>query len=176
MKKKTNRIMCTCMYLVFILSFMIQFGCEYNSTEDTIPILGQKDDYHFENDIEVFSEEDVFCYVANHLTYVVDQHEYWQLPEESFERRYGDCEDFCIFAMYLLYEKLHITSNLYLLRSRANNRLGHAVVEVDGNFYSAQTSMKAEREELFLKFEIIEALTYHEVMWVTYFFHGLKHI
>lgn len=153
-----------------ILILLISVSCYHEDIE-----IGRKYDYSFSHNIEVSEIEEILYYTANHLEYVLDIEEYWQLPEESYVRRRGDCEDFCIFSMYLLYEKLGIEANLFLM-TNISNGFGHAVIEINGDIYEATMGIKINKDDLLKKYICHDILTYSETMWVTFYYHGLNNI
>ncbi|MDY6970152.1 MAG: hypothetical protein SVR08_16070 [Spirochaetota bacterium] len=116
--------------LVFIIFIMLIAGC--NQMID----VGEMWEYDFENDIEISSVEEACLYVAENIEYVADDEwdDYWQTPQQTVEKKGGDCEDKAILLEYLLYKKLGLVSYFYLVYVPRTDTY-HALTEHNGTFY-----------------------------------------
>jgi hypothetical protein len=78
----------------------------------------------------------VFDWVANYIEYTPDVVGYddWQLPDQTMDRRTGDCEDHVILALYLLRE-IGYEGTMEIGESRSGS--AHAWATVDGVHWDA---------------------------------------
>jgi len=93
-------------------------------------------DYSFDDGLSIESIEDAFSYCRDNIMYSQINEAEWQLPHETIEKGRGDCEDFALLFMYLVY-KYRETDAVYLVRLDMVNAPGHPhfIAQVDGTFY-----------------------------------------
>ena len=83
--------------------------------------------------IETF--EDVISIVKD-IDYKTSNYDDWQLPQTTYEKKSGDCEDFAgLFAHILIY-KLNFT-NVEIVVLKNN----HTIVFADGKYYEPQNGL-----------------------------------
>ena len=160
-----------------ILSLGI-FGCEYECNCNNDPLqnieIGEMHDYFFENDIEINWTGNAQIWLYENLTYIPDENDYWQLPEETYNLKTGDCEDYCIMFMYLLKTKLNIETSLVMIENQ--NGDDHVLV-YPVPIGQDKTLMYYEAVNNFLSENILEGwkikhiIPFFEVMWMTYNYH-----
>uniref|UniRef100_A0A6M3KZW9 Putative peptidase n=1 Tax=viral metagenome TaxID=1070528 RepID=A0A6M3KZW9_9ZZZZ len=85
--------------------------------------------------------QDVISWVADNIKYRsdkqrYDESDYWQMPQQTLARGTGDCEDFVILDMQLLWE-IGIESHMVLIP-------GHAMLLVHNTYCEATSGMWAE--------------------------------
>jgi hypothetical protein len=80
---------------------------------------------------ETFNNIDEIAEVMRSIEYVADVKENWQLPETTYDRGAGDCEDQASLFAYLIITYLH-AENVYLVRCEKSNGEGHMIVEWEG--------------------------------------------
>lgn len=87
--------------------------------------------------------------------------EYWATPEETYRARAGDCEDYAILALWLLWRDLDIRGDLVTSRS-VYDGTGHTMVDVSGTLWQPQLGIPAvaERYEEIGRAPVAEVLTY----------------
>lgn len=85
--------------------------------------------------------EEVINFVAYNITYKKEPigHDHWQSPWETWELKTGDCEDFCILAMYLLKIELNIDSELLIIKTFNDN---HAIITIGSYYYDIINNLK----------------------------------
>ncbi len=113
------------------------------------------------------SPEDVEKFLRRHFNFREDQQlfgtfDYWQTPEEFWQKRAGDCEDFAIFSQYAL-QKLGIDAHVVSIYGRGG--YAHTVtLFVDGDGYSV---MNEDRLYRFRSRNLEDVLTrlYPEWTW-----------
>ena len=157
------------MLIICLLGF---FNCEYVDTWTNISVdpetmieIGEITDYDFENDIEINSVDELLHYMKINSHYQKDNEDYWQLPEETYDRGIiGDCEDFSIFNMYILKEKLNIASKLAVIEQ---NGLFHAIVILNENNYIDRSTIRTNLKDK----EIIFTISYEKIIWMIMYFH-----
>lgn len=154
---------------MYVVKGIICCNHQKNPLKDII--VEEKHDYVFDNDIQVNSVQEILDYVALNMTYKDEKNDYWQLPEQSYNWKTGDCEDYCIFMMYLLKEKLGIDSELILVKPRSN--VIHTIVYYN-NSYSDPTYYDPEKKFTNIsvpKSHILWRMPYAEAIWMTYHYH-----
>lgn len=162
--------------LIYILLLFCLWGtpfCECRDQEDSLRDVEVEEmyDYDFENDIQISSVKEALDYVASNMTYKNEENDYWQLPEQSYQWKTGDCEDYCILFMYLLKTKLDIDSELILVVP--NKNIVHTVVKYN-NQYSDPTmyDIKSGLTNIYVPESHIRwKAPYEEVIWMTYNYH-----
>ena len=100
--------------------------------------------YEFDEipDLGIQTIQDAMTWVACNIDWVDDAihypaDEYWQSPAQTYVWRSGDCEDYCILAMYLVYRDVGIKGRLCMGYAWGG---GHAWVYVDGHYWEPQTA------------------------------------
>jgi hypothetical protein len=165
--------------MVVLIGLMTACDMEYGKAEEIE--IGNVYDYDFENDIpEMKNIQEAYDYVTSKFEYIVDKKDYWQLPEETFNRRsiinkmLGDCEDSSIMLMYLLSNKLNIDSELVVV-SITNSKTYHAIVYIPNVdlFYDTSFQNIWDIKKINKHFKIIESFSYSETLWMAYYYHHL---
>lgn len=139
--------------------------------------------YTWNNDIDVTNWNDVNNYVTTNILAKSDTVEYWQTPEETYNLKTGDCEDFAILKMFLLKTKLNLDSEMIILKLE-NKESGivsyHAIVYIiddteylDINGFYSNTLEKIETASYTFEYNVsfYDSLTYQEVMYTTVNYH-----
>jgi len=103
---------------LLLLTFIIVavfISCKHPSEEEYYPILPDYSsgfDMVFDNipDLGLSTILSVMGWVSEEIDYVPDYvyhnvDEYWQSPGETYDMQTGDCEDYSILAMYLIYRR-----------------------------------------------------------------------
>jgi len=69
-----------------------------------------------------------------------DKLDYWQSPDQTYQWRTGDCEDFALLAMYLIHRDLGGWPDLVIgIYDDGTTRGGHGWVAYNGRWYEALT-------------------------------------
>jgi hypothetical protein len=66
--------------------------------------------------------EDVAEWVYDNITWTADIGEFWQYPQETLDRRAGDCEDQTILTLSLLYDRFGIEGQSEVIYYSARGR------------------------------------------------------
>jgi hypothetical protein len=160
--------------IILLMGLMPIFACEYEDCPLCNVEVGEMNDYYFENNIEIDWIGDAMLWSYN-IEYIADETDYWQLPEETYESRTGDCEDFCIMFMYLMKTKLNLETNLIMIE-KDNGDVHTLVYPVP--FGSEKKPMYYEAVNNFLSSTLLNSwhikftIPYTEVMWMTYNYHN----
>jgi len=151
------------MRIIFIILLTL-FFCD---TEEIIKVE-RMTDYNFKNNIQVATVRQAFDYVFKNMRYVPDQlgQDYWQLPEESYHLKTGDCEDFCILFMYLC-DSIGIASSLVSIYHPKEGY--HAIVKIDEIYYEVVGNYITYKIPWGWSFDW--KCTYEEAIWMTYYYH-----
>jgi len=157
---------------IIILIIISMIGCEFHNQEinDPSDIIVQNDyTYDFENDIDVPNLKMALSYARN-IKYLRDKenHDYWQTPEETYNLKTGDCEDFAIFLLYIVWTKLNI-DDCYLVLINKDNKGCHAIVQIDGTYYEPQIGYEVHN---LTDDDILCKAHYTEVIWMTENYHN----
>lgn len=107
-------------------------------------------------------------YISKNYKYQGESGDYWKLPGEFYIDKGGDCEDFCIFAMYLLKDIYNIDTELVLLRKES---MVHAMIYSPETGYYYDVSSFQCISEFSENTYIIWYCPYPEVIWMTYNYH-----
>lgn len=78
----------------------------------------------------------------NNMSYKDDPNDYWQLPEESYKLKTGDCEDYAVLFMYLCKVKLNINCALVMVTSDGGK---HVVVKINNVYYDTIHNYSSDR-------------------------------
>ncbi len=98
-------------------------------------------------------------WVLNYVDYKSDAEnsDKWQLPQETLDKRNGDCEDFAILIMSIWYFQHGDKLDLVIL----NNKDGqcHAVVDYHGTYLQTTGTGKVEYRE------VISTVSFDNTIW-----------
>lgn len=123
--------------------------------------------YSFEENIEIQTKYRAINLVSEIIEIKDENIDYWQLPEETFNLKTGDCEDYSLLLCYLLETKLNIRTNLILL-GRGNER--HIIVQCENEYIDAVQGVTFK--EIPNDWYIIYTILYEEAIWMTYYYHN----
>lgn len=94
---------------------------------------------------EIELPEDVSKWINSNIKYIEDEYEEFSNPEKVLKRGYGDCDDFAILVVNILYVRFGIKADLVLLDSYTNEVkyktiinggvVNHAAVRYNGVVY-----------------------------------------
>jgi hypothetical protein len=146
--------------MLFVLILFINCNHDYEIE------VGSMYDYSFNHDIAVENESDALNYVSLNITYKSDSFDYWQLPEETYRLKTGDCEDFSLLLAYLLETELDIRTDLILI---GNNSDYHILVKYNSYYIDAMSGSKFYI--IPSEWHIIYIIPYPEAIWMTYYYH-----
>ena len=106
------------------------------------PHYGDYSDIQFDiPDLGIQTVQDAMLWTAHNIDYSSDDGEYWQTPGQTYRRGTGDCEDFVLLAMYLVYRGTGIEPVMVV----GYNGVGwHAWVEVGGEWWEPQSGMRSD--------------------------------
>ena len=96
-------------------------------------------------------------YVSAAIHYPSD--EYWQSPAQTYVWRSGDCEDYCILVMYLIYRDIGIKGKMCV--GYVYGGL-HGWVYVDGHFWEPQLGCMVDNNPEYTRPAVM--LDYDEVI------------
>lgn len=86
---------------------------------------------------------DISIYMNDIVSYIEDDKDYAQNPEETYLIGAGDCEDFAILFMNIAYFEFGIKCDLVLVNSdktiENGGSLNHALIRYEGTLYEPQT-------------------------------------
>lgn len=135
--------------IVLLLSSVLTTGCN-KATNSLIsePIEYPAWPLNYAETVAVLTTpERLHHFMFYHLSYTKDLTgaDEWLEPEELFNRRKGDCEDFAIFGDYVLRQHGYDTSVYTIHYSRG---LGHAILVVKDGGYNVFSN-----DELYLRYQ-----------------------
>lgn len=126
--------------------------------------------YKWNKPIQVSSIDEAMKWCSDNIEYkndkeVWNQSDYWQTPQETYDKRTGDCEDYCILFMQLVYE-LGYESELKIILKTNDNY--HAIVKVENIYYDVQINAIYNKLENYKNYKSDgESYTYSEALWYT---------
>lgn len=157
-------------YTKFICLVVILFISSCNPYDEIE--VEEKWDYTFEHSIECETPACLMEWVADedNVEYAYDSDmypgckDYWQLPHTTYITGFGDCEDFSLLLLHLLYEQVP-EKEMYLARVAVGPTQTHIVIWYDGDYYEPQSNIKL------FKPDVVWMCTYGEAIWMTYYYH-----
>lgn len=181
---RNYRILIIGIFINLIIGIFLSLLC-YNVSEGDIVIRQEKIEkngimaYQFNPlDLEILdilikdniqTLEDYTQWLQENIEYVGDIGDYWQSPEETLERKAGDCEDFAFLNVAFLRVLGYNPRAMGLLYI---NGEGHAIcLFMEGDYYSYFSNMILERtqvetmEELSNYFSTGEIERIYELKW-----------
>lgn len=106
-------------------------------------------DYSYDiPDLGIQTVEDAVWWVAVNISYewdrdAYDTAEYWKSPEQTYADRAGDCEDYSILAMYLIYRDTGLVPDLVI---GEYDGAKHAWIYVDGHYWEPQRARCVDKD------------------------------
>lgn len=154
--------------LIVLLVILIDFGIlSYQLCEVTYNYCSNNTKEDFDKTIaSISTPKQLEYWLWKNVTYKSDmeihgKNEYWQNPQETFNLRSGDCEDFALFARYVLIKLGHETKFIGYHFMKERKRYGHAICVFNNkdnlaffsNMYMWVTEFKGElSKENIIKF------------------------
>lgn len=125
--------------------------------------------YEWEHDIDVKTIDEAMEWCANNIEPKRDDTDYWQTPKQTYDYETGDCEDYCILFMQLVFE---LNYNPELIIIILDNDIQHAVVKIENNYYDIHINKKYNSIEKINNFkEFWEDFSYNETMYYAVTYH-----
>lgn len=159
---------------IILLIILIGFlnSCYYqednhNPLRDVV--IGEMNDYVCKecDKIENFFDiTDIMKYMIANINYMNEiGNDYWQLPEETFNKKGGDCEDIAILFLYFCKNFLNI-DDCFLVRIENYKGL-HIVPQINEDYYEPIGGYRI----LLNDNRIIWRCNYEEAIWMSYNYH-----
>lgn len=138
-----------------IIAVILLSGCSY--------AIKTSENYVMDHTEYFETPEEVMEWVALNIKYKSDswipRNDYWQSPDQTYEWRTGDCEDYAILFAYFVHE-LGYDPVLTATETHAMTRIGNIVYDVGGN-YTIDLS----------KVDVIFEIEYNELIYMTEKYH-----
>lgn len=100
-------------------------------------------DYDYDYQIEIVNIDEAHDFVYENVRYKLDKENEWQLPHESLESGYGDCEDTALMFADLVYRQLSI--ECYVVRIITLTGGCHVIAQLGtGEYYDPSTSYRKD--------------------------------
>jgi len=150
------------LFIVFLIIGCKQPWGKNDPGETTPPDYSLGFDMVFDiPDLGLKTVEDIMIWTATEIQYVGDQihdiDEYWQNPYQTYTWRCGDCEDYSILAMYLIYRDTDFIPEMVVGHMNIGSGL-HAWVFVNGIEWEPQVGMTID--EVYTEYSIIYTALY----------------
>ena len=118
-------------------------------------------EYSFLHEEEFNSIEEISFWMLVNMTYYKDETDCWQLPEETYIRKGGDCEDTSLLMTYFAHE-IGLEADILIVDNEEMRELGvkHAIVQVDNRWFDAGLY-----EIYNIRYRVIEVLDYYDALW-----------
>ena len=153
-------------FIIVLLIFMFLFvsGCGFVTEIWDDDEEWEKYYHEAELDEIVTDAESILKWVHFNVDYISDQTkwgipEYWQPPHITLEDRTGDCEDYAILFMYLMYYYFDEKCPLLIQKLWGGY---HAISKYDGYYYDP--TIYASKKEITENWEIVDSISYDTVM------------
>ena len=146
---------------LFIFITVLFLGCSFRFEKAW--------DYTFDiPDLGLETIEDVMLWTAKHVTFYDDSvihgvDEYWQTPYQTYIWKTGDCEDFVILAMYLIYRDTGIVPQMVTGFDETVLSM-HAWIRANHVYWDPQFGIRVPSYAE--DYSDIESIRYDEVMWI----------
>ena len=133
--------------------------------------------YEYEADLglpeKLTSPQEILDWMRKNIRYQTDttshQRDYWQTPEETVNRRAGDCEDFSLLFMYLCRRYLDIEPRLFVVSRNSIGTYDHTIVEVDGSWYDPAVGCRIQRGT---PYHVFYDFSYSRSLWMAQRYHA----
>lgn len=135
--------------LVMMMSLSCSLGYDvYSGIQDEIfkIKINKSGIFYHEDFLELKTVSDISNYLDKHVTYKMDEWngrlDYWQTPQETFKRGFGDCEDFVILFINIYYvvfgEKCDLVGVYTNREVVEGGDVNHSIVRLStGEYYEA---------------------------------------
>lgn len=153
-------------HLIFLMLVISMYGC----TTPTKPKTVQGYEYEWSKPIKVASIDEALEWCSKNITYKSDfeRNDYWQTPQQTYDKRTGDCDDFCLLFVQLAHELGHEPELIGIKIKIRGEIQGHMVVKIDNVIYDVQSAQKLNKFEDSKIWEHIktrESYQYSEALW-----------
>jgi len=168
--------------IILLLAAIPACDLQYGTCDEDNIVVGNIYDYDFKGSEEIpefETVEEVFKYMYFKTSYISDytlfnQEDYWQTPQDFFYNRnfenlmQGDCEDFALFAGYILYFRMGY-KNVNLVRTKED--LGnHIIIHCDGKYIEQNITAYPIIHDP-KKINIISEIPYTQALWMAVNYH-----
>lgn len=134
--------------IIILLAIIILASCTVPSGDEGFKFNNPK----FEN------MNDACKWVYENINYKKDRYDDWQLPQETIDRGYGDCEDMAILLMGIMQYQKGYQSEMLVVK--LDNSIYHAVVRYNGKIYDCTSGTSNGNTN----YKIIEVYNYNDAM------------
>jgi hypothetical protein len=151
---------------IFLMMVILTYGCANPTKLKTV----QDYEYEWNRPINVTIIDEALVWCSKNITYKSDaeRNDYWQTPQQTYDKRTGDCDDFCLMFVQLAHE-LGYEPELIGIKIKTRGEItGHMVVKIDDIIYDVQPARKLNKLEDNKTWEYIktrESYQYSEALW-----------
>ena len=145
--------------LLLFLILILLVSCKpwWNVDDDYDPIFPEI------LSIDASSPQDIGLWLYYNIDYVGDaihdMNEYWQSPDQTYQWRSGDCEDFAVLMMYMIRQELGGWPELGKGKYYGT---GHGWVVYEGRWFEAQYGRDVTNDP---NYRLAETVSYGVTMW-----------
>ncbi|MBD3306565.1 hypothetical protein GF348_09315 [candidate division KSB3 bacterium] len=134
---------------VFLL---LLFGCSLEQEEPIDPT--------FEHEPVGDSLKEIRSWMCVNIQYESEEEDNWRMPEETYQRGGGDCEDLAILLMYFLWENGEGSELVLVESDEVKKGTHHALVRYNGELLEGY-GFEAERDRYG---DVQETYTFQEAL------------
>lgn len=146
-----KRIILTTLFIFLISSCQLynEIADEYYQSNLDLPLY-----YGDELQLDLNSHHDIYFQIGQYcksiISYATEDEENWQSPKQTIKRGKGDCEDFAILYLNILYYNTGEKANIILVHSPtrkviSGGRVNHCIVELeDGTQIEPQSGREVD--------------------------------
>ena len=145
---------------------VLMHGCATPTKPKTV----QDYEYEWNRPIKVISIDEALEWCSKNITYKSDteRNDFWQTPQQTYDKRTGDCDDYCLLFMQLVYELGYEPELIGIKIKLKGETIGHMVVKIDDIIYDVQPGQKLKDYTDSKIWEYIkkrESYKYGEALW-----------
>ena len=122
--------------ILVIVVFLLLINCSYPE----LPLIYGSEEIP---DLGIESPYDALAWTSKNIEYEADDGDEWQSPQHTYEIGHGDCEDFCLLAMYLIHRSSGIKTTM-MLGQDSREYAAHHWIELDGEWWEPQSNRRCE--------------------------------
>jgi hypothetical protein len=104
--------------------FLLLLGCSLEPGEPVDPT--------FEHEPVGEDLQEIYSWMCFNIRYEPEEEDNWRMPEETYHRGKGDCEDLAILLMYFLWENGEASELVIVKSDKIQPGSHHALVRYNG--------------------------------------------
>ena len=112
--------------------------------------------------------EQITFYIQENIEYKKDLVDYWQLPEETYNLKQGDCEDIASLMAHLLIYNANINNVLLIGCIQKIDNQPHMMIKINNIYYEPITDLECDYHTIYYT---LTELSYKNYIDIARFYH-----